>query len=202
MTPADPETRTRIDLEKSRLRHELSARRRGVSASAAAEAARAASQRLLADARFRRARRVGLYAALPDELPVGPLFEALSASGAVRLLPRTASGQRLEFARVERWEDLRPGRYGVLEPPEGAPLVELEQDDAVVVPGVAFDPAGHRLGRGKGYYDRTFPPGGERTPLLFGFAYAFQLVGSVPCGDHDRRVDAIVTEDALQWVVS
>ena len=140
---------------------------------------------------------MGLYAALPDELSVGPLFEALSVSGAVRLLPRATAERRLEFARVECWEDLRPGRYGVLEPPEGAPLIELGEDDAVVVPGVAFDPAGHRLGRGKGYYDRTFERDASRSPLLFGLAYDFQVVDRVPHDEFDRSVDAIATERAL-----
>jgi 5-formyltetrahydrofolate cyclo-ligase len=85
-----------------------------------------------------RAARVALYAATPDELPTRPLFEGLTATRTVRLLPRIR-GNALEFAAVERWDELRPGRYGVLEPPADRPRVALGPGDAVVVPGVAFD---------------------------------------------------------------
>jgi 5-formyltetrahydrofolate cyclo-ligase len=177
----------------------VAARRREVSPQAAAAAARAASERLIADPRFAAARRVALYAALADELPTRPLFEALASGGGILLFPRSSPGPLLEFARVERWEDLRPGRYGVLEPSAGAAAVELGEEDAVVVPGVAFDRAGNRLGRGRGYFDRTFPPGAARAPLLVGFAHQVQLLESVPHGAGDRAVDAVCTDRAVYW---
>jgi len=64
----------------------------------------------------------------------------------------------------------------------------------VLLPGVAFDAQGNRLGRGGGHYDATFPVG-EPGPLLIGLAWSFQLIPAVPHGSRDRRVDAIVTED-------
>jgi 5-formyltetrahydrofolate cyclo-ligase len=111
----------------------------------------------------------------------------------IALMPRCAAG-RLEFAPVERWEDLRPGRYGVLEPASEA--LVLGPADLVVVPGLAFDLAGHRLGRGAGYYDRTFA-GRSRRPRLVGFAHAFQLLDAVPHGAGDCAVDAVVTEAGI-----
>jgi 5-formyltetrahydrofolate cyclo-ligase len=146
-----------------------------------------------------RAARVALYAATPDELPTRPLFEGLTATRTVRLLPRIR-GNALEFAAVERWDELRPGRYGVLEPPADRPRVALGPGDAVVVPGVAFDASGNRLGRGGGYYDRAFPPADGAAPLLVGAGYAFQLLESVPHDSRDRAVDAIVSEVGLRWV--
>lgn len=101
---------------------------------------------------------------------------------------------------MERWRELCPGRFGVLEPPAGAPEEAPAVGDAVVVPGVAFDRAGGRLGRGGGHYDRAFPPGAPGAPLLVGFAHAFQLVECVPSDSHDRRMDAIVTERGMIWV--
>ena len=68
----------------------------------------------------------------------------------------------------------------------------------VLVPGLAFDRSGNRLGRGGGDYDATFPPG-EVAPRLVGVAWEFQLVTDVPHGSHDRRVDAIVTERGWVW---
>ena len=117
----------------------------------------------------------------------------------VRLLPR-CEARRLVFSVVKRWGDLRPGRYGVLEPPEGEPVADPGADDIVLVPGVAFDRAGHRLGRGGGYYDRTFPPGRPGAPVLFGLAFDFQVVDAAPHDSRDCRMDAIVTECGLRRI--
>jgi 5-formyltetrahydrofolate cyclo-ligase len=69
----------------------------------------------------------------------------------------------------------------------------------VLVPGVAFDRAGNRLGRGQGLYDRAFPASAPRPPLLIGVAYQIQLVEAVPYTEADRRMDAVVTELGLHW---
>jgi 5-formyltetrahydrofolate cyclo-ligase len=140
----------------------------------------------------REARAVGLYAGLPDELPTRPLFEAVRDARKTALLPRCLDDDRLAFVAVERWGDLVPGRHGVPEP-EGEPET-LGPEDVVAVPGVAFDAAGRRLGRGRAYYDRTFPPGAAGGPWLVGVGYAFQVVDRVPAAPHDRRVEAVLTE--------
>jgi 5-formyltetrahydrofolate cyclo-ligase len=69
----------------------------------------------------------------------------------------------------------------------------------VLVPGVAFDRAGGRLGRGAGYYDRAFPVSAPSAPLLIGVAYEIQRVDRLPLVETDRRMDAVVTERALHW---
>lgn len=146
------------------------------------------------------ARSVALYAALSDEVPTRPLFDALAGTGKALLLPRIASDGRLAFAAVARFDELIPGEYGVLTPPPGAPAAIPSAGDVVVVPGIAFDEHGRRLGRGAGCYDRTFPPEQESSPLLVGMACEAQIVESVPSGSRDRAMDAIVTERAFRWV--
>jgi len=153
-------------------------------------------EHLLADARVRRAPRVALYAALGDEVPTRPLFEALAEVGCVRLLPRVGAGG-LEFAPVDAWEALRRGPFGVLAPPERSLAVALDPADVALLPGVAFDTAGHRLGRGGGHYDRAFADP-RSSPLLVGVAFRVQIVAAVPYDSRDRAVDAIVTEDGLR----
>jgi len=153
--------------------------------------------RLLADDAFQRARRVGLYAALPDEIPTVPLFEALVAAGRTCLFPRARGRRALEYAPVHRLEDLRPGRFGVREPPADG-ITPLDAEDVVIVPGVAFDRRGYRLGRGAGYYDRTFPPGEPRRPRLLGVIWSDRLLDSLPHDSHDCGMDAIVTD--REWV--
>jgi len=163
------------------------------------DAGRAVAAQLLAEPAILDAARVALYAATEDELPTRPLFEGLAATGADRFLPRVRA-DALEFVAVESWDELRPGRYGVLEPPADRRPEALGADDVVVVPGVAFDASGNRLGRGGGYYDRAFAPGTPAAPLLVGAAYAFQVLDSVPHDSRDRAVDAIVSEVGLRWV--
>ncbi len=182
---------------KRELRASLRARRGAVPPERAAEAAAACAALVLAEPAVRGAQRVALYAALPDELPTRPLFEGLAALGLERLLPRVR-GRELDFARVERWEDLRPGRLGIPEPPAELPAAGLGRGDLILAPGLAFDRQGWRLGRGGGFYDRAFArlEGTRRV----GLGYAFQLVAAVPHDSHDRPVDAIVTEREWLWV--
>lgn len=182
---------------KRALRLRMSARRRVFPRDSAAAAGRSAAELLELLEEFQRADAVALYAALRDELPTRPVFDACTRRGAMRLLPRCTAGGNLEFASVERWEDLRPGRYGVLEPPAERAAIPLERADLVVIPGVAFDRAGRRLGRGQGYYDRALSSGAARSPFRVGFAFAFQLMGRVPTGPLDRDVDAVVTDEEI-----
>jgi 5-formyltetrahydrofolate cyclo-ligase len=192
-----PGVATEVSQAKRALRLRLGARRRSVPPAQAAAAAAACAEHLLAVAGIRGALRLALYAALPDELPTRPLFEALGELGIPRLLPRVGADGALGFAAVERWEDLAPGRYGVPEPPPHAAELRLGAGDWVLVPGLAFDAAGWRLGRGGGHYDRALA--GWAGPRVVGLGYAFQLVEQVPRDSHDRPVDAIVTERGWCW---
>ena len=183
---------------KQRLRGRMARLRDRVEPDFARKAADAAARTLMSLDCVQRAERFGLYAALDDELGTRPLFDAVVARGAQACFPRTPPDDApLEFAHVPHWDALREGRFSVLEPEPGAARVAWGADDVVVVPGVAFDATGGRLGRGRGYYDRTFPhisAAGETGPTLVGFAYEFQLVEHVPVGASDRRVRAVVTE--------
>jgi 5-formyltetrahydrofolate cyclo-ligase len=185
--------------DKRELRERMGERRRRVPPEQAQRSGQQAARLLRTAAEVAEASRVVLYAALVDEIPTQPCFEVLMASGKPCLFPRMR-GRELEFCRVESWEELLPGRYGVREPPPGAPASRLGVDDLVLVPGVAFDGHGNRLGRGGGSYDAAFPPGRASAPRLFGLAYAFQLVPYVPHDSRDRRVDAIVTEREIHRV--
>jgi 5-formyltetrahydrofolate cyclo-ligase len=180
--------------DKRRARDELRARCRQVPSDRAAQAARAAAGHALALPEFTAAARVGLYAALPDELPTAPLLDAAWQLGKRVLLPRTLPSGRLEFAAAQGFQDLQPARWGVQEPVPEIPGEPLDPDVIVFVPGLAFDRIGYRLGRGSGFYDRTFPPGVEDVPILVGLGYGFQLVDRLPREAWDRRVRIVVTE--------
>ena len=190
-----------LEAAKRELRRQVGARRRALSASSLDSVAERVCEHLFAERAFIGARRVAIYAALPEEVPTRPLFEALTRVGTTCLFPRVAPGGQLCFSRVERWEDLHPrGNYGILEPSEAAPVSQPGDGDVVVVPGVAFDACGNRLGRGKGYYDRALSGARDSQPLLIGAGYELQIVPSVPHDSRDWPMDAIVTEASLDWV--
>ncbi len=105
----------------------------------------------------------------------------------------------LDFVAVRSPTELVRARHGVREPaPELAstPLGELE---VLVVPGLAFDRSGVRLGRGGGYYDRSLGGASVDTrPRTVGVAFACQCVDELPTATHDLRVDTIVTEHGVE----
>jgi len=185
-----------LELTKAALRERIAIGRRALPDERRSRAGSAIAGRLVRVPEFARAGTVGLFAALPDEPDTRPLFDQLRARGAAVHFPRCAAGRTLEWCRVDTWEDLCPGRYGVREPAPGLESTPNTWMELVLVPGVAFDRAGRRLGRGGGYYDRSFADS-RGGPVLFGVAFAFQLVDEVPVGRLDRRVDAIVTEEAI-----
>jgi len=189
---------SRLADRKRRLRRQMSQLRNDVTGADAARAAEAAARFLLDLELVGRAKRIALYAALPYELPTRPLFDAVVERAGAAFLPRTAEPLGLEFFAVERWDELLPGTFGVLEPRNDGPAVRLAPGDLVVVPGVAFDEGGYRLGHGKGYYDRAFAAELGDAPTLVGYAYEFQIVDAVPHDHRDRKMDAIVTDQRVR----
>ena len=138
-----------------------------------------------------------LYASLRDEVSMKPLFDAIRADGGLPLFPRIRDTS-LEFVPVRNWGELGMGARGVPRAAWGQSGRHLSPDDVVVLPGLAFDRYGFRLGRGGGYYDRRFGTA-QSAPLLIGVGYFFQLQEHVPHDARDRRVDAIVTERGIVW---
>lgn len=145
--------------------------------------------------------RVVLFAPRSDEVDTSPARSRALADGKRVALPRMCDAGRLEFAEVGDGGLLRIGRFGIAEPPAEAPAVLLARGDLVLVPGLAFDRQGGRLGRGGGYYDRALSrePLDESRPILIGVGFSFQVVERVPMMDLDVCVDGVVSEVELAW---
>lgn len=128
-----------------------------------------------------------------DELDVRPLLRQLHERGDRLALPVCGPrGTPLTFRAWTPGSVLVPGRYGIAEPVAGQTALVPA---VVLVPLLAFDRAGRRLGYGAGYYDRTLAGLREAGPVLsIGIAYSAQEVVRVPVGAHDERLDWIVTE--------
>ena len=132
------------------------------------------------------------YWPMGDEMDPRPLMLALAAGGHAMALPVTPPrGQPLAFRAWAPGAALRPGPMGTSEPVAGEEL----RPDVLLVPLLAFDRAGRRLGYGGGYYDRTLAtlPGAK----AIGIAYAGQEMPEVPAGPQDMRLPLIATEDSV-----
>ena len=180
---------------KRELRESLLVRRREAPPTAAMGSA--ATQVLCDTPEYRAANTVAMYVALPDELPTEVLLERARAEGKRVLLPRILVAGEPAFAAFTSFEELRPGRYGVREPAVGSPVVSLSEAGVVVVPGVAFDRLGGRLGHGGGYYDRALARIKGGASFVVGFAASEQVVEELPRERHDVDVDAVATEGEL-----
>jgi 5,10-methenyltetrahydrofolate synthetase len=121
-----------------------------------------------------------------------PLLEGALTAGKQTCLPRfSPPAGCYEPAQVRSLECvLHIGQFGIREPAAHCPAIPVNQLDLALAPGVAFDAGGHRLGRGRGYYDRLLEP---FAGVAAGVAFDWQILERVPVEPHDRRLDVIVT---------
>ncbi len=152
--------------------------------------------RFTASALFRRSRRLALYSSFQNEVLTDEVFLSALKGGKEVYYPRVLrSVHGLGFFKVKDLKDLTPGSHEIPEPDGNGPRVGPEVFDLVVVPGVAFDMSGTRVGYGKGYYDRTLK--GLECPIV-ALAYEFQVTpGTIAAKGHDVMVTAIVTEKRI-----
>ena len=132
------------------------------------------------------------YAPLADELDVWPLLEKLLKTSKVCALPAfDAATQFYSARRVTNLEtDIFTGKFGISEPGRACAEIPLNQFDLILVPGMAFDLKGNRLGRGKGFYDRILA---AASGIKCGVAYDFQVLETLPTEAHDARVTFVFT---------
>jgi 5-formyltetrahydrofolate cyclo-ligase len=144
-------------------------------------------------------RRVALYLAVRSELGTAPLLAALLRRGVHLYLPRLAPAG-MQFVRIHRHSPLRPNGHGIRQPLRG-PRCSARRLDVILLPLVAFDRRGTRLGAGGGHYDRALarrPP--YRRPLRVGYAYALQCCDELPREPWDVRLDAVITDRGVwRW---
>lgn len=157
-----------------------------------AEASRAVTRRVLTLPEVRRARTVAAYVGGPGEIDTEALLAALRGAGLVVLLPVLEEDSSLTWRRFDPAEPFVAGRRGTVQPDGTSPAGEIGTADVVVVPGLAFDVRGGRLGRGGGSYDRALRDA-RADALVVALAPDEAVVPRVPMEPHDRAVDAIVT---------
>ena len=161
-------------------------------------------ERLLSLDRVREARSAMLYLPARGEVDTWPLLDHYWRNGSEVLLPRCCNGRPgiMEAYAVTSRADIAPGCFGLMEPRDDlARLVPEPRPEVVLIPALAFDRRGYRLGFGGGYYDR-FLPALTSSPLLVGPAYAFQILESLPVEPWDCPVQLLVTPEEILHIAT
>lgn len=176
-------------MSKKVLRAEMSHLRHQLSHQEVAEYSKAICQKALTLTCVQQAQTLLLYYPLGNEVDLRMLMDELLRLGKKVALP-VVQGKHMVLRAYTGHNDLQVGAYGIFQPNENAQEIPPEEMDVALVPGLAFDQSGHRLGRGAGYYDRFL----KRMPqaVLLGVAYPFQVVEKLPREWHDIPMTAIL----------
>jgi len=185
------------DSAKASLREQVCARVQNISTAARVAASAQLRAQLMEQPVGATARSVLLFAPLPDEPHLWPLLNEAIAAGKTVALPAFVPGTSRYMARqiIDLAHDIVAGHFGIREPLPTCPEVPFNRLDLVLVPGVAFDTRGARLGRGKGFYDRLLA---HVRGTKCGVAFEEQIVDAVPVGPLDIRLNCILTP--TRWI--
>ena len=180
--------------QKIEVRLTVSERRRRRSPEARAAVAEAIALHAPAVASLARARRVAAYLSLPSEPGTGPLLEWLTGRGTEVIVPVSLADRSMDWV-AHRAGEVVAGDLGVPEPtgPRLGPGA-LASCDVAIVPALAVDHAGNRLGRGAGYYDRALA---DFTGVVCALVHDDELLAALPHDPHDRPVDLVLTPAGL-----
>lgn len=183
-------------MPKRSLRKQLLHQRRALTHDAWLHASKLAQERLIQLPEFIEARCIALYAPFQNEIDTAALLQRAFSNGSRVLFPAVC-GSSMLLRQVTTVGDLEQGAYGILEPCANGVDHQADEPDLIVVPGVAFDVRGHRIGYGKGYYDR-FLNHADLNAHLIGLCHDFQIVeNGLPAEEHDVCLHTIVSDRRL-----
>lgn len=182
-------------MTKPDLKRRLRAERIRMSKRAVREKSLCIYRRLVDVPAYQLARCIACYVSIKNEVDTRTVIPKSIGSGKRVGVPITREEGDMDFQAIAGLSDLRPVHYGLREPVPNPPMVLLPHTiDLILVPGIAFDRLGHRIGSGGGYYDRFL----VRTEAVrIGLSYGFQIIDRVPAEPHDVKMDLIITENEV-----
>jgi 5-formyltetrahydrofolate cyclo-ligase len=182
---------------KRELRRSIRARLEAMTPEQRAIASGQACALLEGQAVWKKAELIFFYAPLPEEMDIWPLLRDSLAAGKTAALPRfdAATGHYVACQITDLAKDVSAGQFGIREPGGHCIAVPPNRLDLILVPGVAFDTHGRRLGRGKGFYDQLLAHVGGTT---CGVAFDEQIVEAIPVEPHDVHLSCILTP--TRWI--
>ncbi|MGI0004839.1 MAG: 5-formyltetrahydrofolate cyclo-ligase [Nitrososphaera sp.] len=173
------------------MRRQMLERRNSLATGQVEEQSRLVQGHVIASKEFAHAKVIGAYHAAGSEVRTSMIIDTAVKQGKKVALPRT-EGDRMVF--YELAGGLVEGKFGIMEP---RPTTPVDGIDLIIVPGVAFDLKGCRVGYGKGYYDRFLS---MQHSFSMGLAYSFQILDELPRGRFDRRIAAVATESGISYL--
>lgn len=176
-------------MDKNTLRSTIRALRNNLSTEERIAKSRAISKKLESHPRFKAAQIILFYVSTPEEVDTHELIQTHLNKKTI-LVP-TVHGNHLKCYELTKWNQLKKGTYGILEIPSTLHSPFTQPPELIIVPGIAFDTKGHRVGYGKGYYDNTLS---RHSAPTIGLAYQLQVVDHIPQEPHDQAVDILITE--------
>lgn len=138
--------------------------------------------------------RVSIYLPIKNEVATREIINFFVEAGVEVYLPKYFDGSdEYRFGHFEGWNNLEDEPYGIKQP-AGDKTIDADEVDLAIIPGVAFDRKGVRLGYGKGVYDKLLS---KSKAICVGLAYQFQIVDRLPKEKHDLPIDAVITEENI-----
>ncbi len=183
------------DPGKQALRTKIALLKKGHSPEALKEKSERIKQLLFQTTEFKASNTILFYASLSGEVQTKGMIEHALSIGKRVALPKI-SGERMSLHKISTWDELEKNGMGIPEPKANSREIPLKEIDLILLPGIAFDRTGNRLGRGKGYYDRLLSEADKKVSKIAA-AFSFQIVDSVPTATNDRKIHKIITEDGI-----
>ena len=178
-------------LDKKALRREIGAKKRAMSAEEIERASARLAEKFFQTELYRQAKAIYGYLSYNQEVRTEPILRRAQADGKRVAVPKVY-GEEMRFLWLDDLKQVAPGAYGIPEPIADEP-VAMDKTALVLMPGLAFDPEGHRLGYGGGFYDRYLAD--QPNHPLVALCYNFQLLDHLETEAHDIPVDLVVCDD-------
>ena len=180
--------------KKETIRNEIKERRSSIIPQNKADFDNTIIHKLLETPAWHSAQKVLLYVSLPDEVNTVQLIKKCIRKKQIIVPKSHRETQTLSLHVIHSFEELEQGEYGILEPTTHSEHCAPTDIDLAIIPGVAFDLTGHRIGYGMGYYDQL---NRQLTCPKIGLAYSVQSVDNIPAEEHDQQVDMLITEESI-----
>lgn len=177
---------------KNALRKQMREKRQALSPALHAKKSMNIRQRLEEEAAFEQAQSVLVYLSTPEEVDTHGIVKDLLTKGITVYAPRVTKDE-LILCKIDSWEALEPSTMGILEARSDVPEAHPQNVDLILVPGIAFDEHGHRIGYGKGYYDKLLK---TIRGYKVGLAFSEQVINEIPSEAHDVPLDLIITDSS------
>jgi len=192
-----------IQIVKTQIREEIAEKFAALTANEIAEKTKAIENRLFDFANFLESKIALLYVNNEHEVLTGNILKRAFSYNKIVVLPvYNTENFEMELKKVDNLEkDLNPGPRDILQPDESrCKVVPIDKIDIAIIPAVALDEKGGRIGSGKGYYDRLIPRLAITTRKV-ALAFEEQIIPQVPIESHDKHVDIIITENRVIYKI-